>query len=102
VHAFRDSCRDPQGTSSYRTMELPSIPETKDGQLTSTNGFTSLMLPRAAVSADEARGLDLFSGHVDRPNSRDLMGNNSGATQEDKLNRPGKQRWSRWDTKETR
>ncbi|KAG8923297.1 hypothetical protein FRC00_006426 [Tulasnella sp. 408] len=53
------------GMSSYRTVELPSIPATTDGQVTYPNGFTSLTLPRAAVSADDARGPDLFSGHVD-------------------------------------
>ncbi|KAG8953701.1 hypothetical protein FRC04_001905 [Tulasnella sp. 424] len=50
------------GTSSYRTVELPSIPATTDGQVTYPNGFTSLTLPRAAVTPD---GPDLFSGHVD-------------------------------------
>ncbi|KIO29109.1 hypothetical protein M407DRAFT_21683 [Tulasnella calospora MUT 4182] len=53
------------GRSSYRTVELPSAPAPTDGQVTHPDGFTSLTLPRAAVSAEDARGLDLFSGHVD-------------------------------------
>ncbi|KIO30954.1 hypothetical protein M407DRAFT_20078 [Tulasnella calospora MUT 4182] len=66
VHALRTSCSRSSGTaSSYGTVELPSIPATTDGQVTYPNGFTSLTLPRAAVAADEALGLDLFSGHVD-------------------------------------
>lgn len=50
-------------TSSYRTVEIPSIPAVFNGELTYPNGFTSLTLPRAATSP--AKMPDLTSGHVD-------------------------------------